>query len=117
MPDHAHFLVMSLRENSDQSQAMRFFRRRWKLLLETLPGSYELDRQPYDHVLRTAERERDAFQKIATYILENPVRAELAERREDWPFSGSLLPGYPSLDPHAENFWTSFWLAYDAVVP
>jgi len=115
MPDHAHFLVMSLRETSDQMSAIRFFRRRWKLRLDNLSGTFELDRQPYDHVLRPAERERDAFQKIATYILENPVRAKLTQRREDWPFTGSLVPGYPSLNPHAENFWTSFWLAYDAV--
>jgi hypothetical protein len=46
-------------------------------------------KQPYDHVLREAERQRGAFQATAFYILANPVRADLTERMENWPSSSA----------------------------
>ncbi|HZS48435.1 MAG TPA: transposase [Blastocatellia bacterium] len=39
-----------------------------------------------DHIIRN---EQD-FQETMNYILQNPVRKGLAERPEDWPFSGTL---------------------------
>jgi len=34
-------------------------------------------------------RDRDHFVKATTYIRENPVKAGLATRAEDWPFSSA----------------------------
>jgi REP element-mobilizing transposase RayT len=111
MPDHAHFLVIGLHGDSDQRAGIAMLRRSWR---EILPAGICLQRQAYDHVLRETERERGAFASVAHYILENPVRAGLVEERDAWPYSGSLVPGYPSLDPARETFWESFWLAIAA---
>ena len=40
-----------------------------------------------DHFLRAEEQ----VEHVAEHILQNPVRAGLVERREDYPFSGSLV--------------------------
>ena len=113
MPDHAHFLLMGLHPESDQRLATSMIRREFNQLL---PEGICLQRQAYDHILRDHERERAAFETTANYILANPVRAGLVEQSEDHPFSGSIIPGYPSLDPHADPFWKSFWLAYQVTL-
>jgi REP element-mobilizing transposase RayT len=112
MPDHAHFLIMGIGANSDQQPAVRMLRRQWTSLL---PPGMELQRQSYDHLLREDERARGAFENTAHYILENPVRAGLVVEFSAWPYAGSLVPGYPSLNPRNTDFWTSFWLAHEAV--
>jgi len=112
MPDHSHFLIMGIGEHADQRLAIRMLRRQWTPLL---PHGMELQRQSYDHVLREDERVRGAFESVVHYILENPVRAGLAAEFSAWPYAGSLVPGFPSLNPRAAEFWTSFWLAYEDV--
>lgn len=73
-----------------------------------------LQHQAHDHVLREEERKRNAFAKTCFYVLENPVRKKLVERAWDWPFSGAVLPGYPSLWPFDEDFWPLFWKLYES---
>lgn len=73
----------------------------------------ELQHQPHDHVLREEERKRDAFTKTCFYTLNNPVRAKLVECAWDWPFSGAVLPGYPSVWPFDEDYWPLFWKLYE----
>lgn len=109
MPDHGHFLVMGVSERSNSHSWARLLRRHWNTLL---PAETRLQRQAYDHVLRRDERERNAFQKIAFYILENPVRKGLVRAAADWPFAGTIVPGFPSLRPSLEGFWDSFWRAH-----
>ena len=106
MPDHGHFLLCGLEEISDQRRAVHLFRKAWNTLLA--PG-FRLQPQAHDHVLREEERTNDAFRAVAWYILENPVRAALADRPEDWHYSGCLVPGYPDLDPRREGYWELFW--------
>jgi putative transposase len=85
MPDHVHLLVESQAEDSDCLRFIarakqfagfhyqaRFNRRLWQ-------------RYGYEHTLRSDE----AGISVARYILENPVRAGLVTRIEDYPFSGS----------------------------
>ena len=112
MPDHAHFLIMGIGPDADQRPALRMLRRLWTSLL---PQGFEIQRQSYDHVLREEERVRGAFESVAHYILENPVRAGLVAGFSAWPYAGSIVPGYPSLNLRAADFWTSFWLAHAAV--
>jgi REP element-mobilizing transposase RayT len=112
MPDHCHLLWAGLHCQSDQSQAMRQFRRDWNVRLKP----YSLDRQAYDHVLRAKERERDALQKVMAYIWNNPVRKGLASEREDWEFSGTFFPGYPTLDFRKEYFYVNLWKAFNEQV-
>ena len=51
-------------------------------LRDTLQEGY------HDWVLRTEQRTED----VIRYVLENPVRARLVEKPEDYPFSGSVFP-------------------------
>lgn len=107
MPDHAHFLWLGLEATSDQRLVARSFRAAWSELL----GEHRrtLHRQPFEHVLREHERERGAVQAAAHYILENPVRAGLADDWCDYPFSGCVVPGFFRLDPRDETFWERLW--------
>ena len=112
MPDHAHFLVMGCGSTSDQRRGIRMLRRFFKLFL---PEGIALQRQAHDHMLRESERERTAFENLAGYILQNPLRAGLVKQVEAYAFCGSIVPGYPSLDSWQNRFWESFWLAYESV--
>ena len=108
MPDHLHLMWMGLRRDSDQKNGMSFLRTH--LARGLLPHRFQP--QSHDHVLREAERKRNAFAKICFYILANPVRAGLIKDSEAWPFCGAVVPGYPRLDPRAEDFWPKFWKLY-----
>ena len=112
MPDHAHFLFVGIQDSSDQIAANRWIRREWNQLL----GDLSLQEQAYDHVLREADRERDAFAQVVGYILRNPVRKSLVDQWGEWGYSGTVFAGYPKLDPRKPNFWENYWKAYQAQV-
>ena len=110
MPDHLHLVWMGLQQQSDQLNAMKFLR----IHLEpALGGQRKWQHQPYDHVLRPEERERNAFGQTCAYILANPVRAQLVKNESDWCYSGAILPGYPELNPLDRKFWPIFWKIYE----
>jgi REP element-mobilizing transposase RayT len=109
MPDHLHLIWMGLRRESDQLNAMKFLRTH---LEPTLGGGREWQHQPHDHVLREEERGRNAFASFCFYTLANPVRDELVRKESDWPYSGAIIPGYPSVHPLADGFWELFWKLY-----
>jgi putative transposase len=110
MPDHIHLLWMGLRLDSDQRNGMAFLRTHLKPLLA--PAKFQP--QAHDHVLRAEDRRKNAFAQGCRYILENPIRAGLAERVSDWKFMGAVVPGYPKLDPRANDYWRIFWKFYAA---
>jgi len=108
MPDHGHFLWMGICDHSDQRSAARFFRRSWNLALAGRGA--RLQTQAYEHLLRDSERGPKAFESTAAYILNNPQRAGLVADVLDWPFAGSILPGYPDLPPlGSDDFWRMYW--------
>jgi REP element-mobilizing transposase RayT len=81
MPDHAHMIVAPVedRDLSVGDFAMAFKR----LLRKNLAGrQWKWQRGCFDRLLRSDE---DLGNKW-TYVQENPVRAGLVERAEDWPF-------------------------------
>jgi len=108
MPDHLHLIWMGTSEDSDQLIAMAFLRTHLEKLLQ--PAKFQP--QAHDHVLRENERKRGALASIVHYIAENPTRAGLAERTDEWPYTGCVVPGYPALDPREEKFWDVFWKIY-----
>lgn len=113
MPDHAHVLLLGLDETgSDQRVAIEFLRKHLRPHLTPM----DWQRQTYDHVLTEAERECGAFQAIAHYILDNPVRAELIPRWQNYPFTGSTVAGYPDLDVRHDGYWDIFWRIYNRLV-
>ena len=108
MPDHAHFVFIGLNPHADQRPLIRAFSREWNQLLQPV----RLARQAYDHVLREQDRANGGFPDLIHYVLQNPVRKDLATDWQKWPYSGALLPGYPNLDLRSEYFWENFWKGY-----
>ena len=109
MPDHLHLVWMGLRLDSDQINGMAFLR----TYLEPELSPAKFQPQPQDEVLREEQRKRNAFAKVCFYIAANPARAELIGEKETWPFMGSVIPGYPKLDPLNEDYWSKFWRIFD----
>lgn len=101
-------LWAGIRADSRQRVAMEFFQKHTRGLLKGAGWQKE----PYDHVLREAERERGAFQRTAGYILENPVRKALAGTAAEYAYSGCVVAGYPSLSPGEGDYWDKFWRIY-----
>ena len=105
MPDHVHVLWHGTSGACDQRLGIRFLHQELNRLLQPC----KLQKQPFDHVLRPEERERDAMRAIAYYIVENPVRKGLAGDAADYPYSGCVVQGYPRLDVHEAGHWEKFW--------
>ena len=105
MPDHAHFLVGGLDERADQIRAIRFFRKESNATLRGLGFCWQT--QPHDHVLRARES-RDMCRSTAHYIFENPVRKGLVAQATEWPYAGSILPGYPNPPDSLAKAWSLF---------
>ncbi len=115
MPDHAHLIWLGLRVDTDQRNAMKFFRKHLAQELvrrSPMGAEYELQKQSHDSVLRKKDRLRGAFQKTCFYVLDNPRRKGLVNHPRDWSHLGAVVPGYPFLHPLAEDFWEQFWKLY-----
>ena len=80
MPDHLHMLA-----TFGPDAAMRKVVRNWKRYT-TNHARIHWQRDFFDHRLRDDEN----FKDKATYILNNPVRAGLVTRFEDWPYQIQL---------------------------
>src|SRR5882724_3925368 len=100
MPDHLHLIWMGLRLDSDQLNGMSFLR----TYLEPALSPQKFQHQAHDHVPKEEERRRNAFVRVCNYILENPLRAELVKHPAEWPFSGAVVPGYPTLASAPRGF-------------
>jgi putative transposase len=85
MPDHVHLPVDGQADDSDcrafiaraKQYAGFYYRSTW--------GGTLWQRYGYEHVLRNEE----AAISVARYIFENPIRAGLVERVDQYSFSGS----------------------------
>ncbi len=111
MPDHLHLLMGGIAPEADQKKGVSFFRKHLNKMLETSQKA-PLQKQAFDHVLQEAEREHGAFQAIATYILDNPVRKELVEEASKWPYSGCMVAGHPGWDVFHPEYFDSYWKLY-----
>lgn len=89
MPDHAHFLFNGDRDDADLRKCAEMCKQKAAHACSQTVSGRLWQASFYDHVLR--DDEPDLF--VIRYILENPVRAGLVERCEDYPFLGcSLTP-------------------------
>ena len=96
MPDHVHLFVR-ISEQMQLSQWMKGLKRHFdKVLLQQghrppqVPNSnLQSFWQPgfFDNVLRSDE----SYRKKWIYVSENPVRAGLVSRAEDWPYQGEIV--------------------------
>jgi putative transposase len=80
MPDHLHMLA-----SFGPDLGMKRVIANWKRYTANHAGIH-WQRDFFDHRLRNDE----SFDEKAAYILENPVRAGLAHRVEDWPYQLQL---------------------------
>jgi REP element-mobilizing transposase RayT len=107
MPDHVHLLLHGCDAASDQRRLIRFLRRHTQALLAETGHAWQP--QAYDHVLRSQESDRLAYETLVRYIAQNPVRAGLVQNAGDWPHTGAVVPGYPELEFGGEDFWLRYW--------
>ncbi len=105
MPDHLHLVWLGLRHDTDQITGMAFLR----TYLEPELSPAKFQPQPQDEVLREEQRKRNALAKVCCYIAANPSRTGLIAETESWPYTGCIIPGYPKMNPVAEDFWPKFW--------
>lgn len=112
MPDHMHLVWLGTTATADQRLAIEFLRKH--LAPALVPAFWQ--KQPHDHLLRESEREHGAFAVVAHYVLENPVRAGLVERWQDYEYSGCCVPGYPEIEVRDDDYWLRFWRVYNYLV-
>jgi putative transposase len=86
MPDHVHLLVEAEREDSDLKRFSKLAKQLAGFHFRRDTGQPLWQRYGYERVLRGNEDS----QAVARYIIENPLRARLAQRVDDYPFWGSL---------------------------
>lgn len=109
MPDHIHLLWCGLTEVTDQQIAMKRFRKDANDCLRRIGFAFQL--QPYDHVLKEDELERDALETVMEYIARNPERAGLVGQDQfaTWSYTGCLIPGYPQMRLFEPDSWDRLW--------
>ena len=109
MPDHIHLLWCGLAMAADQRVAMKRFRADTNETLKRIGFEFQL--QPYDHVLRDEELERDAIENVVEYIARNPERKELVpiDQFASYPYTGCLLPGFPQIRLFEPTSWDTVW--------
>jgi putative transposase len=80
MPDHLHVIVAPTKEREAKlgnfSAALKHWTRK------ELKASWKWQPGSFDRLLRSSESLRDKW----LYVQENPVRAGLVQRWEDWPY-------------------------------
>ena len=87
MPDHVHLLIEAQAESSNCRRFIARAKQYSGFHFARVFGGRLWQRYGYEHVLRDEE----TTIIVARYILENPVRAGLVRRVEDYPFVGSKV--------------------------
>lgn len=83
MPDHLHVLLIGNRPSADLLLAARNFKGAAAVSARRLGISGLWQKGFYDHVIRSEE----SLNRVAWYILTNPVRGGFVKHAADWPFS------------------------------
>jgi REP element-mobilizing transposase RayT len=89
MPDHVHLLIEGLDDKSHFKSSMKVARQRSAHAFQDRFGERLWQVGYFEHIIRDAD---DAAERIR-YIRENPVKAGLCERPDDYPYS--WWPGRP----------------------
>ena len=85
MPDHVHLVVEGRTESSDLKRFAKMAKQRSGAQFARTARRPLWQEGYFDRVLR----ESDDIRGVVRYILENPIRAGIAERVEDYPYLGS----------------------------
>jgi len=88
MPDHLHLVVEGTSPTSDLRRFTKVSKQRVDYVFRTqLEIRSTWQEGYYDRVLRSDQ----ATEVVIRYVLENPVRAGLVTRAEDYPYSGAMF--------------------------
>jgi putative transposase len=87
MPDHVHVLAAGLTDSSDLRQFVNLWKQRAGFAYRRALAEPLWQAGFYEHVLRRDEDHVD----VVRYIVNNPVRARLVARPDDYPFWGSSV--------------------------
>ena len=87
MPDHVHLLIEGLTESANGRAFIDRAKQYSAYYFKQTFGMKLWQRYGFERTLRDTE---DAL-GVARYILENPIRAGLVERVQDYPFCGSVM--------------------------
>ncbi len=84
MPDHVHLAVKGQKEHSDLRRFVKIAKQRVAYRARTRFGIALIWQDGYyERIVRS-----HGMESVVRYILNNPVKAGLAARAEDYPFSG-----------------------------
>jgi len=88
MPDHVHLFCAPQDLTVTLQRWVSFWKREFSCL--HLPGTGQWQRDFWDTRLRRGEN----YDQKWTYVRENPIRAGLVKRVDEWPFQGrmNILP-------------------------
>ena len=84
MPDHVHLFARGGHDFS-LTQWMRLFKRNLSKVISVPPPHWQ--KGFFDHLIRHSESYAEKWE----YVCQNPVRAGLVERCEEWPWQGEIV--------------------------
>ena len=104
MPDHLHLVLEGTSNDADLREAVRAWKQRTGYDWKQRTGSMLWQPGYHDRVLR----EGDDARLVVRYVLNNPVRAGLAQTAEHYAWSGSLRFTFRELAEYAGD-WKPEW--------
>jgi REP element-mobilizing transposase RayT len=87
MPDHLHLFCAPMPDANALDRWIAYWKSLATRALGEDPGSL-WQREFWDHQLRRG----DSYEGKWEYVRDNPVRAGLVSRSEDWPYQGEVNP-------------------------
>ena len=87
MPDHLHQLIHGRSPTANADLFIRKAKQYSGYYFKKSFGAAVWQRYGHDHFVRNTGE----VKAIAQYIIENPVRAQLVQRAEEYPFTGSQI--------------------------
>jgi REP element-mobilizing transposase RayT len=100
MPNHVHLLIEPRIPLARIMNGLKGVSARDANRILARTGKHFWQDESFDHWVRdTAE-----FQRIRDYIIQNPVRAGLVGRPEEWPWSGTRFESTESEESHSQEW-------------
>ena len=85
MPNHVHILITPTIEKPKLTKSLKGITAKRANQMLGLTGTKFWQEESYDHTVRSGQE----FERIAGYIEQNPVRAGLVHRAEDYRWSSA----------------------------
>ena len=88
MPDHVHFFASPVSDAAkDLSKLLKYWKRSTAIRIRRAAAiPFRWQRGFFDHLLRSKESYAEKWE----YVRQNPVRAELVNDPDEWPYQGEI---------------------------